>query len=335
MYFETLDLKNAEQTGVMDVSIVKNKNRLGSASNFIAQFLFGAILLAVIAPAIAGAAEQRTFESPQAAVSALIDAMKNNDKLALRALFGKQGIRLLTSDNAIDDEQHRGELIKAYSEASKVVFEGDTQATILLGKDEWPMPIPLVKYANGWHFDAVKGKIEIIKRRIGHNELAAIQVCLEIVDAEHEYSASHLDSDGVPVYAQQINSNPGKHDGLYWPTQANEAPSPLGAYLAAADEGAASKLMHRNSFHGYHYRILTRGEDAPAGNLDYLLKGKMIGGFAVVAYPAKYGSTGVKSFLVSHKGWVYEKDLGQNTKNLAAAITTFKPGTDWVKLDQK
>ncbi len=307
-----------------------------SALTACVQIILGTILLAILAPTITLASVQRTFETPQAAVSSLIEAIKNNDKLALRSLFGKTGIRLLTSGNPNEDEQHRGELIKAYNEANKIVLEGDTQAMILLGKDEWPLPIPLVKYANGWRFDTVKGKLEITKRRIGNNELAAIQVCLEIVDAEHEYSASHLDRDGVPVYATLINSNPGKHDGLYWPTQANESPSPLGAYLAAAsDEFGSTIHKHHNSFHGYHYRILTKGEDSPAGNKDYLIKGKMIGGFAVIAYPARYGETGVKSFLVSHNGLVYEKDLGQNTPELAAVITSYNPTADWAKLDQK
>ncbi len=307
---------------------------MGVFKRFAGVVIYG-IGLAFISPTISFAEEQQSFESPQAAVNALISAMKANDKLALRAIFGSEGSKLTSSGDAIDDEQDRSNFIKAYGEANKVVFDSDKQATILLGKDEWPMPIPLVKYADGWRFDPEKGRDEILHRRIGRNELAAIQVSLAIVDAEREYASIHLDSDGVPVYAAKLTSTPGKHDGLYWPTQANAALSPLGEHLAAADEGYKRKslLLHK-PYHGYFYRILTRGEDAPDGTQNYLIKGKMIGGFAVIAYPARYGETGVKSLLISHAGVVYEKDLGQNTKALAAAITTFSPGTDWAKLDQ-
>jgi hypothetical protein len=226
---------------------------------------------------------------------------------------------------------------KAYDEANKVVLESEAQATLVIGKDEWPMPIPLVKYPDGWRFDTVKGEDEILKRRIGRNELETMQVCLAIVDAEREYAARHLDSGGVAVYASRFTSSQGKRDGLYWPAQANEAPSPLGALLAnAADEGYARPgVLRREPYHGYYYRILTgQGEDAPDGARDYLVKGKMIGGFAVIAYPARYGASGVTSFLVNHDGVIYEKDLGQNTKTVAAAITTFNPGAGWKKPEQ-
>jgi hypothetical protein len=162
-----------------------------------------------------------------------------------------------------------------------VVLEGEAQATLVIGKDEWPMPIPLVKYPDGWRVDTVKGEDEIVKRRIGRNELETMQVCLAIVDAEREYAARHLDSGGVPVYASRFTSSPGKRDGLYWPAQANEAPSPLGSLLAtAADEGYAPPgMLRRKPYHGYYYRILTgQGEDAPDGARDYLVKGRMIGG---------------------------------------------------------
>jgi hypothetical protein len=199
------------------------------------------------------------------------------------------------------------------------------------------MPIPLVKDVHGWHFDTGKGKDEILKRRIGRNELETMQVCLAIIDAEREYAAQHLDSDGVPVYASRFNSSHGKHDGLYWPTKPHEAPSPLGALLAtAADEGYAHKgMLRRKPYHGYYYRILTaQGEDAPDGARDYIVKGKLIGGVAVIAYPARYGASGVTSFLINHDGEIYEKDLGQNTTTDATAITSFNPGSGWKKAAQ-
>ncbi|MGA7750778.1 MAG: DUF2950 domain-containing protein, partial [Gallionella sp.] len=251
-----------------------------------------ALGLAFIAPMESfAAAAQQSFESPQAGVTALIKAVKANDKSALRAIFGREGSKLLSSGDAVADVRSRMAFSKSYDESNKVVLEGETQATLVIGKDEWPMPIPLVKYPDGWRFDTVKGKDEILKRRIGRNELETIQVCLAIVDAEREYAARHLDSDGVPVYASRFTSSPDKRDGLFWPVQANGAPSPLGALIAtAADEGYARPgVFRRNPYHGYYYRILTsQGEDAPNGARDYLIKGKMIGGFAIFAYPARH-----------------------------------------------
>ncbi|MGA8147573.1 MAG: DUF2950 domain-containing protein [Gallionellaceae bacterium] len=294
--------------------------------------------LALLAPTESFAASQQSFESPQAGVTALIKAVQANDEAALRAIFGPEGSDLISSGDAVADAHNRAAFSKSYDEANKVILEGEAQATLVIGKDEWPMPIPLARYPDGWRFDTVKGKDEILKRRIGRNELETMQVCLAIVDAEREYAAQHLDSDGVPVYASRFTSSPGKHDGLYWPTQADEAPSPLGALLAtAADEGYAQQgVLQRKPYHGYYYRVLTsQGEDAPDGARDYLVKGKMIGGFAVIAYPARYGASGVTSFLVNYDGVIYEKDLGQNTKTVAAAIKTFNPGAGWKKPEQK
>lgn len=302
----------------------------------IARIMIYALGLAFTAPTESLAAAQQSFESPQAGVTALIKAMKANDESELRAIFGAGGSKLLRSGDSVADALNRAAFSKSYDEANKVVLEGKAQATLVIGKDEWPMPIPLVKYSDGWRFDTVKGKNEILKRRIGRNELATMQVCLAIVDAEREYATKYLDGDGVPVYASRFISHPGKHDGLYWPAQSNEAPSPLGELLAsAADEGYAGPGMLRHEpYHGYYYRILTHGEDAPNGTKDYIIKGKMIGGFAVIAYPARYGASGVKSFLVNHDGVIYENDLGQNSKAVSAAITTFSPREGWAKLDQ-
>ncbi len=304
----------------------------------VAQIITCALGLAFIAPAESFASKpQQSFESPQAGVAALIKAVKANDKDALRAIFGPGGSKLLSSGDAVADAHSRMLFSKSYDESNKVVLEGESQATLVIGKDEWPMPIPLVKYPDGWRFDTVKGKDEILKRRIGRNELETMQVCLAIVDAEREYAGRHLDPDGVPVYASRFISRPGKRDGLYWPTQANEAPSPLGSLLAtAADEGyVRAGALRRKPYHGYYYRILkSQGKDAPEGTRDYLVKGKMIGGFAVIAYPARYGASGVTTFLVNHDGVIYEKDLGPNTKAVAAAITVFNPGEGWKEAEQ-
>jgi len=293
--------------------------------------------LVLIVPT-ASYASQLSFISPQAAVSALIKAVKANDEPNLRAIFGPGGNKLLRSGDEVADARSREAFGKSYDEANSIVPAGDAQATLVIGKDEWPMPIPLVKHADGWRFDTVKGEGEILKRRIGRNELETIQVCLAIVDAEREYVALHPGNEGVPVYASRFVSSTGKHDGLYWPAQANESQSPLGALLAAAaDEGyARSGVLRRKPYHGYYYRILTRqGEDAPDGARDYRINGKMIGGFAVFAYPARYGASGVTSFLVNHEGVIYEKDLGPKTRSIAARIASFNPGTGWKKSEQQ
>lgn len=291
-----------------------------------------ALGLAFIAPTMAFAVDQLTFESPEAGVSALIKAVKANDEAALRAIFGRKGSKLLSSGDAVADANSRAKFSQSYDEAHKVVLEGKTQATLVIGKDDWPMPIPLVKYQDGWRFDTAKGKLEILRRRIGRNELETMQVCLAIVGAEREYAARHLDRDGVPVYTSRFVSSPGRHDGLFWPVQENETPSPLGTLIAtAAEEGYTNPgIFFDQPYHGYYYRILTgQGNDAPDGARDYMIKGKMIGGFAIFAYPARYRASGVMSFLVNYDGVIYEKNLGKNTKIISAAITTFNPGSGW------
>ena len=294
----------------------------------ITQAIIYALGFVFFAPTESFAVDQQSFESPQAGVAALVKAVKADDEPALRAIFGRKGSKLLSSGDAVADANSRVAFSKSY---------GETHATLVIGKDEWPLPIPLVKYPGGWRYDTVNGKDEILRRRIGRNEIETMQVCLAIVDAEREYAARNMDSDGVPVYASRFTSSPGKRDGLFWPVQANEAPSPLGPLIAtAADEGYARPgVFRRKPYHGYYYRILTsQGDDAPNGARDYLIKGKMIGGFAIFAYPARYGASGVMSFLVNYNGVIYENDLGKSTKTVSAAITTFNPGSGWHKTGQ-
>lgn len=297
--------------------------------------MIGAVALYLIAPlALAAAPGQMSFESPQAGVSALVEAVKANDQEALRAILGPRSRKLISSGDEVADAQNREAFIKAYSDANKVVLDGDARATLMIGKDEWPLPIPLVKSGVRWHFDARQGEKEILARRIGANELAAIQVCLAIVDAEHEYAMQAGAKGKVPHYAARFMSTPGDRDGLYWETKAGETPSPLGPLLAAAaTEGyAKSDARPLAPYHGYYYKLLTsQGPNAPDGAYDYMVKDKMIGGFAVLAYPARYAASGVMSFMVSHDGVVYEKDLGRGTNALAAEITSFDPDRSWKK----
>jgi hypothetical protein len=299
----------------------------------------GALALCVVAPLASGATSvQRSFESPEAGVNALVEAVKSNDQNLLRSILGPRSSKLVSSGDEVADAQNREAFIKAYSEASKIALESDTQATLMIGDDEWPMPIPLVKSGGRWRFDATQGQKEILARRIGANELAAIQVCLAIVDAEHEYAAQDRVGYGVPNYAARFVSTPGKHDGLYWEPQADEPPSPLGPLLAAAaDEGyAKSEPGALAPYHGYYYKILTaQGADAPGGAYDYSVKGKMIGGFAVLAFPARYGASGIMSFMVNHEGVVYQKNLGRKTTEAAAKITSFNPDASWERSAQE
>ncbi len=301
----------------------------------LSQLLTVGIAWLALMPSVASAAPQ-SFASPQAGVDALVKALEGNDQKALRVIFGPEGSRLLSSGDPIADANYRAAFVKAYAEAHRVVPEGDTQARLMIGSDGWPMPIPLVKAAHGWRFDTIQGEDEIIKRRIGRNELEAIQVCQAIVDAQRDYSASTLDKDGVPVYATRIISRPGQHDGLYWPAATGEAPSPLGALLAAAaDEGYPSEgALQRSPYRGYYFRILTsQGTAAPDGAMDYMVGGKMIGGFALIAYPARYGVSGVMTFLVNHDGAIYQSDLGAGTTDATLALKSFNPGPGWTKLD--
>ncbi len=291
-----------------------------------------AVALIALAPMALAAATQKSFASPEEGITALVEAVKSDDQPALLALLGPHGGKLISSGDSVADRQSREAFLKAYDEANKLVHDGDAKVTLVIGKDEWPMPIPLVKSGGGWRFDTQRGDKEILARRIGRNELSAIRVCLAIADAEREFAALDLDGDGVPEYASRFVSAPGKRDGLYWPIQADEHLSPLGPLLAAAtSEGyAGSDSGTLAPYHGYFYRILTgQGKDAPGGAYDYVVKGKMIGGFAVLAYPARYGASGAMSFMVNHDGVVYEKDLGKSTAALASKITTYNPDASW------
>jgi len=297
----------------------------------------GAFLLMLIPSlSLAATAMQKSFASPEAAVVALVEAVRLNNQPMLRAILGSQAGNLISSGDAVADERGRNGFIKAHDEASKIVREDDMRATLVIGKDEWPLPIPLVKSKRGWHFDTRQGEKEILTRRIGRNELAAIQVCLAIVDAEREYAAQCVDAKGVPEYAPRFMSTAGKRDGLYWQTQPDEQLSPLGPLLAtAASEGyAGAGSTPLAPYHGYYYRMLTsQGKDAPGGAHDYIVKGRMIGGFAVIAYPARYGVSGVMSFMVNQDGVVHEKNLGKNTAAIASRMTAYNPDASWKRLE--
>jgi hypothetical protein len=217
------------------------------------------------------------------------------------------------------------------------VREGENKAVLQVGKDDWPLPVPLVKRGDQWFFDARSGREEILNRRMGRNELSAIQVMLAMVDAEREYALKDRDGDGLLEYASKFASDTGKRNGLHWETKEGEAPSPLGdlaAKAAAEGYGSRNSKSTPQPYHGYYYRILkAQGESAPGGAFDYVVNGKMMGGFAIVAWPAKYGNSGVMTFVVNHEGVVYQKDLGPETSKIAKLMKLYNPDETWKKAE--
>jgi len=276
---------------------------------------------------------QRTFPSLDAATQALVDAIRSGNQTAMLAIFGPAGKGLVWSGDEVSDRRGRERFVTAYDE--KHSFEGGGGKVVLvLGNDNYPFSIPLVPDGPNWRFDTAAGAEEIINRRIGRNELFAIQTALAYVDAQREYYTSDPDKDSLLQYAQKFASSPGKKDGLYWPTKPGEPPSPLGPLVARArSEGYSKRTAAPVPYWGYYYRILTaQGKDAPGGAYSYLAHGRMMGGFALVAYPAEWGVSGVMTFIVNQDGVVYQKDLGPNSASIARAMKAFNPDSTWTKV---
>ena len=268
---------------------------------------------------------EKDFNTPDAAMNAFGEAVTNNDEATLQSIFGRDFRDLIPPVGA----DIRSRFLDEWGKSHQVEQSGDKHARIAVGNDGWTFPIPLAKGAKGWHFDMQAGVEEMRLRRIGRNELAVIQTMLAIYDAQREYALTDHDGVGLLRYASKLSSSPGKHDGLYWPTEPDAPPSPLGpAFVQAATRHAADA-----GYHGYHYKLLTsQGPHAPGGAYDYVAHGKLFGGFAVLAWPVRYGDTGIKSFMVSHAGQVYERDLGPDSAAKAKAISSFDPGPGWAKV---
>jgi len=284
-------------------------------------------------PSASGAVTQRLFPSLDEATQALVNAVRAGDKKAMLAILGEDGKGLVSSGDEVADRRARERFVASYDE--KHQFEGGGGKVVLVtGRDDFPFPIPLVPDGPNWRFDTAAGKEEIINRRIGQNELYAIQTCLAYVDAQREYYARDPDGNALLQYALKFASTPGKRDGLYWPTKAEEAPSPLGPLVARArGEGYSKRSDAPVAYWGYYYRILTaQGKGAPGGAYDYMAHGRLLGGFALVAFPAQYGVSGVMTFIVNQDGVVYQKDLGLNTAAIARAMKQFNPDSTWQKV---
>ena len=276
------------------------------------------------------------FPSPEAAVQALMDAVKNGDERALLAIFGKEGKDLIGSGDAIADRKGRERFLQLYETKHQLSKESDRMMALEVGDEQWPFPIPLVKDGEGWRFDTRVGKEEILNRRIGKNEMNAVQTCLAYVDAQREYAAKDRDGDGLLEYAQQLVSSRGQQDGLFWPAEEGRETSPLGPLFAQAhEEGYRPRQGHQppSPYHGYYYKMLkAQGKHAPGGARDYVVKGNLLGGFALVAYPARYRASGIMTFMVSHNGVVYQKNLGPGTPATVRAMQRFDPDRTWQKV---
>jgi len=288
-----------------------------------------AIAASLLWPTLAAKAQQ-TFSSPDEAASALASAVKSGAKRDLLKVLGANGEDIIDSGDEVADKESREKFLAAYDARHSVKVDGK-KASLILGADDFPFPVPLIRTKTGWEFDIDSGRDEILYRRIGRNELDTIQIILAFVDAENEYADKDR-GDGVGTYAQRIVSSPDKKDGLYWPSDNND--SPLGELAAEANAEGYKAGSGPQPYHGYYYRILTQqGTSAPGGALNYIVKGKMIGGFALVAYPADYGNSGVMTFIVNHAGTVYQKDLGEHTETIVKTMTSFDPDKSWKKVE--
>jgi hypothetical protein len=288
-----------------------------------------ALLLAV--PLAGLAADQKTFATPEAAVDALLAALKANDEPALIAMFGEKFKNVITTGDTAREAETRASAAERLQTYRFLSERGPDRRVLLMGAEAWPMPIPLVREAGVWRFATEIGAEEIINRRVGANENNAILVLRAYVDAQRQFATRDRLGDGVLQYARKIASTPGKQDGLYWPADAakGEEMSPFGPLLADADVDLKTRKKG-DPYQGYHFKILTRqGQNAPGGAYSYVINGRMIAGFAMVAYPHAYGDSGVMTFIVSHNGKVYERDLGEKTATIAAQMTSFDPGPGW------
>jgi Protein of unknown function (DUF2950) len=285
-----------------------------------------------VGPAMGQQKDQKTFSSPEEASEALYTAAQNNDEKAVLEILGQHGKEIISSGDQTEDAQDRANFVERYEEMHRLVKEPDNTVTVYIGAKNWPVPIPIVNNGDVWYFDTAAGKREILIRRIGRNEISTIRVCSALVEAQKEYYSQYN------RYAQKIFSDAAKHDGLYWKAGENEPQSPIGPLVAraVAERFAPDRVDPAVPYHGYFFHVLTgQGKNAPGGAKNYIVDGKMTAGFAFVAYPAEYRSSGVKTFLVSTDGVVLEKDLGKSTEAIGNSMKRFNPDSTWQKTDDE
>ena len=295
----------------------------------LATFLTGCSLT----PSLAQQPGQKTFTSPEDASSALVAATQSNDEKALIDILGPDGKEIVSSGDDAEDAQSRANFVEKYGEMHRLVKEPDGTVVLYIGARNWPTPIPLIDKGGSWFFDTEAGKQEILYRRVGRNELSAIRVCQELVAAQKEFRSTHGDQ-----FAREIFSEPGQHNGLYWKAADGEPQRPIGPLVAAAVAQGYTKTQEGapTPYRGYYFRIVTRqGKNGPGGSKDYMVNGKLTGGFAFVAYPAEYRSSGVKTFMVGQDGVVYEKDLGPKTKVVAGTMKKYNPNSSWQEAEDQ
>jgi hypothetical protein len=295
-----------------------------------------ALLAALLAPVACrgcSRAEYRTFATPEDAVRALSDTVKAGNMEELLAIFGPEGRELVSSSDPATGRRNREVFLAAMAEGWRLEPRGTDTKELVVGNEAWPFPVPLVKESRGWRFDTAAGQEEVLARRIGRNELAVIKACQTYVLAQRAYASAGRDGKPAGLYAQRFASDPGTHNGLYWPAKRGERRSPLGDLVAqAAKEGYRRKAQGPTPFHGYYFRILAgQGAAAPGGAMEYVVDGEMSRGFALVAWPAQYDATGIMTFIVNQDGIVYEKDLGPETAAAAGTITRYDPDKTWLK----
>ncbi len=293
-----------------------------------------ALGLALALPAVVSAADEQTFNSPAAAVNALVAATMSHDTNALHEIFGPTGHDLVSPD-VVQATAEYEIFVQRLAEKQQLLTNSPDYLTLAIGVDGWQFPVPLVGQGGQWFFDTAAGREEILTRRVGMNETGAINVCRAYVDAQREYAGQDRLGDGVLAYAQFLRSTPGTHDGLFWPTNSGAELSPLGPLVAQARVDGyqrAAKMLNDEQapYHGYYFKILTRqGKSAPGGKYDYIINGRMIAGFALVAWPAEWGNTGVMTFIVNQQGKVYQKNLGPKTVKIAQGMTVYAPDKTW------
>jgi hypothetical protein len=281
----------------------------------------------------AAGSSQRDFATAEQAVDALVAALRRQDQPELLLILGPDGEKLIHSGDAVEDERGRERFVGAYDAAHRVEVEGADTATLIVGPENWPAPIPVVRRGERWHFDTDAAVQKILDRRVGRNELSVIEVCREFVTAQREYASEDRLGAGRHEYAQKFESSVGKHDGLYWETASGGPPSPFGPLVAKARAQGYSgddRGFQPSPYHGYFYRILTRqGARAPGGARDYLVDGHMTAGFALLAFPARWGDSGIMTFVVNQDGIVFQKNLGPDTERLAREIAEYDPDPSW------